>query len=309
MQAVSAKAAATDPPEESRAAPGALSALRDTLVLLALTGGVWLVHLFGRTLPTAALAAAWGLLAIVIAAGLFRRARIRRGAFLAAYLRAASPFVRLLRGGWLMAARWLLVAAALSLVLMVALIRLDDPREWIVLIASAPILVAAHRLVRRVLAKHVRADYLPELVWRITSVGVGVLMVGVLAALAFYRPYPDLGGVSLERAVWHYVNEEHARSAPAEMLLEAAAAKDALRFWLAQQLMPQPGDSLAQALGWLAVLAEESLFVWSYLMFAGAALLRSAGLGGDNEGGGREGEHRTDDNFGNGGDPGSGPNT
>jgi hypothetical protein len=254
-----------------------LPALRDTLVLLALTGAVWLVHLFGRTLPTAALAAFWGLLTMIVAAGLFRRARIRRGAFLAAYLRAASPFVRMLRGGWLMAARWLLIGAALSLVLMVALIRLDEAGEWIVLIASAPVLVAVHRLVRRIFAAHVRADYLPELVWRVASRSVGVLMVAALVALAFYRPYPDLEGVSLERAVWHYVNAEHARSAPAEILLQAAAAKDALRLWLAQQLMPQPGTSLAQALGWLVVLAEEALFVWSYLMLAGGVLLRSAG--------------------------------
>lgn len=257
--------------------------LRDTLVLLALTAAAWLVHVFGRTLPTAGLAAIWGLLTIIAAIGLFRRARMRRRAFLAGYLRTASPLVHALRGGWLMAARWLLTAAALSLVLVVALIRLDDAREWIVLIASAPVLAAVHRAMGRLLAPHVRADYRPELVWRVTGRGVGLLMLAALVALAFYRPYPDLEGVSLERAVFHYVNQEHARSAPAEVLLQVAAAKDGLRLWLAQQLMPQPGVSLAQALGWLVVLAEESLFVWSYLVLAGAVLLRRAG--GEAEGG------------------------
>jgi hypothetical protein len=46
-----------------------------------------------------------------------------------------------------------------------------------------------------------------------------------------------------------------------------------LRLWLAQQLMPQPGASLGQALGWLAVLAEEVLFVWSYLLLCSGVLL------------------------------------
>jgi hypothetical protein len=259
---------------EMRGPRGALlPALRDTLALLVLTAAVWLVHVYGRTLPTAVLAALWAALTLIMTAGLFRRARIRRGAFLAAYISAASPLARLLRGGWIMATRWLVIAAALSLVLMIALIRLDAAAEWVVLIASAPALVLVHGFVRRMFAAHVRTEYLPELAWRVTAVTVGSLMLAALAAVAFYRPYPDLGGVSLERAVWHYVNEEHARSPVVQVLLQAAAAKDGLRLWLAQQLMPQPGTSLVQALGWLVVLAEESLFVWSYLLLGSGVLL------------------------------------
>jgi hypothetical protein len=58
-----------------------------------------------------------------------------------------------------------------------------------------------------------------------------------------------------------------------QALLQAAAAKDALRLWLAQQLMPQPGASLAELLGWLLVIAEEGLFVWSYLLVCNGLLI------------------------------------
>jgi hypothetical protein len=37
--------------------------------------------------------------------------------------------------------------------------------------------------------------------------------------------------------------------------------------------MPEPGESWVQALGWLIVLAEEVLFVWSYLALLSAALI------------------------------------
>lgn len=251
----------------------AASALRDMLALLALTGAARLVHVYGRTLPDAAAAAVWAALAVLIATALFRRARIRRGAFLAAYVRSASPLARRLRGGWLMAARAGVLGAGLALVLAVALIRLADARAWIVLVASVPVLVLVHRVLRRALAPHVSPAYAPELAWRLTAAAVGALMLGALVALAFHRAQPELGAVSLEQAVWHFADQERARSGAAQILLQMAAAKDGLRLWLAQQLMPVPGASLVQGLGWLIVLAQEAVFVWSYLQLGSAVLI------------------------------------
>jgi len=258
-----------DPPGPRRLPP----ALRDMLALFALTAAVWLVHVYGRLLPTAALAAVWAVIAILIAAALFRRARIRRAVFLAAYFHGESRLGRRLRGGWLMAARQALLAAVLALLLAVALIRLDEREAWAVLVGSVPILVLMHGLLRRALAPHASPAYLPELAWRVTLTAAGTLMLAALVLLAFHRPYPELGAVSLDRAVWHLVGQERARSEWAQNLLQMAAAKDALRLWLAQQLMPQPGTSLAQALGWLIVLAEEAVFVWSYLLLCSAVLI------------------------------------
>ncbi|MBN1239486.1 MAG: hypothetical protein JXB36_13365, partial [Gammaproteobacteria bacterium] len=94
-----------------------LAALRDVLALLALTGGLWLFHVYGRVLPDVALAAVWAVATAAIAAGLLRRARLRRAALLRVYLRPASPLARRLRGGWLMAVRETALAAALALLL------------------------------------------------------------------------------------------------------------------------------------------------------------------------------------------------
>ena len=243
------------------------------LALFALTGAVWLFHIYGRTLPTAAVAVVWALLAALLGAALLGRARIRRAAFLAAYVRAGSPLERRLRGGWPMAALALLLGAVLALLLGIALLRRDAPVDWVVLLAAVPAVVLTRAVVSRALAPHASPAYLPELVRRIAIAAVGAAVVAALVALAFHRTYPELGSVSLEQAVWHLVDQEHARSAPVQVLLQMAAAKDGLRLWLAQQLMPQPGTSLAQAAGWLVVLAEEALFVWSYLLLCSAVLM------------------------------------
>ncbi|MBN1238401.1 MAG: hypothetical protein JXB36_07855, partial [Gammaproteobacteria bacterium] len=160
------------------------------------------------------------------------------------------------------------------LLLMVALVRLTDAEAWIVLVAAPPVLVLLQRVGQGVLAAHANAAYLPELAWRGAIAVAGVAMMAALVWLALHRAYPDFGGVSLESAVWHLVDQERARSEWAAALLQTAAAKDALRLWLAQQLMPQPGVSLVQGLGWLIVVAEEALFVWSYLLLNSGVLIR-----------------------------------
>ena len=259
-----------DRPERRRRLP---PVLLDMLALLALTASVWLFHVYGRLLPTSALAAVWALLTALIAAALFWRAKIRRAAFLAAYFHAESRLGRRLQGRWLMAARQAVLAAALALLLAVALIRLDEREAWVVLVGSVPVIVLVHALLRQALVPHASRAYLPELAWRLTLAAAGALMLAALVLLAFHRAYPELGPVSLDRAVWHLADQERARSDWAQNLLQMAAAKDGLRLWLAQQLMPQPGTSLAQALGWLIVLAEEAVFVWSYLLLCSAVLI------------------------------------
>jgi len=246
--------------------------LRDLAVLLVATALLWAFHLFGRMLPTAALAAAWAAMTLAIGAGLYWRARIRRRAFLQVYVARGSPLLHWLRGGWLLALSRLLLAALLALLLAVALLRATVP-VWLVLLAAVPALPLVQVLVRRALARHVNAAYLPELSWRICLWLVGGGMFAAVTTVSLRQAYPDFGAVSLERAVWHLVDRERARSEPAEFLLQLAAAKDAARLWLAQQLMPTPGLSLAQFTGWLVVVAEQALFVWSYLLMGNGILM------------------------------------
>lgn len=224
-------------------------------------------------LPTTVLVGAWALFTALIATALLQRARIRRRAFLAVYVAAASPLQRWLHGGVLLTVRPLLLGALLALFLMVALARLGDHRAWLALIASGPALVLLRAWWLRRLAGHTGELYLALLSWRMAALGVGAVLTVLLTWQAFQQVYPDFTGVSLERAAWHMVDQEHARSGLAEVLLQVAAAKDGLRLWLAQQLMPAPAASLLQLLGWLLVLAEEVLFVWSYLLMSHGTLI------------------------------------
>ena len=163
----------------------------------------------------------------------------------------------------------------LAVILLTALVRLQETASWAVLIGGALAAGAAFTAWKGVLRPEISPRYLPEAAWRLTLAVVGTGMATALIALAFHRPYPELGGVTLERAVWHFVDQEHARSAWAQLLLQLAGAKDALRLWVAQQLMPQPGLSAGQALGWVIVLAEEVIFVWSYLSYLCPVLIGS----------------------------------
>jgi hypothetical protein len=65
-------------------------ALPATLELLAVAAALWLVHVFGRTLPTTALAAIWAATTLGLASALLRRARIRR-AVARRHCAAAAP--------------------------------------------------------------------------------------------------------------------------------------------------------------------------------------------------------------------------
>ncbi|MFS8607630.1 MAG: hypothetical protein LOD94_06515, partial [Gammaproteobacteria bacterium] len=226
-----------------------------------------------RVLPDALAAAVWLIMAASIGWGLFRRGRIRRDAFLGAYVRADGRLRRLLRGHLSIPVRAALGGAGLALVLVVSLVRIDDRASFVVLAAGAPALVLAFAVATRGLSAQIARNYLPVAAWRVAVAAVGGTMVAVLVALSFHASYPDLADVDLERAVWHFVDSERARGATVQILLQLAAAGDGLRLWLAQQLMPAPGDSIAEALGCLAVLAEEAVFVWAYLAYLSPAVL------------------------------------
>ncbi len=83
----------------------------------------------------------------------------------------------------------------------------------------------------------------------------------------------DFQGVSLERAVWHLAGQEQARSEVLLAVLQFAAASEALRLWLAQQLLPALQLPLYQGLAWSLVFVREVLFVWSYLLLLQGVLL------------------------------------
>src|SRR5690606_5953814 len=105
-----------------------------------------------------------------------------------------------------------LLGLVLALVLFSALVRLADREAWAVLVVGAPAAAGAFVLWENVLRRTFTERYLPEIAWRLTVAVVGAAMAAALVWLAFHRPYPDMSDVTLEQAVWHFVDQERARS-------------------------------------------------------------------------------------------------
>lgn len=249
-----------------------------TIMLLVLVTLLWLLFLCARVWTTPVALGLWLLLTAVVARGLFLRARLRRRAWLQMYLHPASALVPRLGGGPLLMGMQTVLAAALALLLMVTMAGGSHPQMWFWLIGSALLLPSLACGLERVLAAQANPALLAELAWRLSGVIVGVGLLLAFTLQAYVQSYPDFSAVSLEQAVWHLAGQQQARSEATLAVLQGAAAAEGVRLWLAQQLLPTPAESLWQALGWVLLLAQEALFIWSYLLACrGIVMLHSAG--------------------------------
>ncbi|WP_369772916.1 hypothetical protein [Thioalkalivibrio sp. ALJ16] len=251
--------------------------MRHAFTVTLLVIGLWLMHMYLRILPEAAVILLWVGVTLTIALGGFRRHRIRRAAFLRGYLEPTSLWPRRLRGGPLMALRHLLAGMLLGGLMLIALARVPTPEAWAALLVAGFVLVAGDALFMRWLRGHAHPDFAPELARRAALWVAGALLIVALMLLALQARYPDLTGASLEQAVWFLVQHEGARSLLLETGLQLAAAQDAVRLWLGQQWFPQGVQSLPALLGWLLVLAEQAFLAVGFLLLANGLLpLRAA---------------------------------
>ena len=247
---------------------------RQILALVAVVATLWLLHLYARVAPTEVLLAAWALLSLALARALVLRARLRRQGWLAMYLRPQGSLAARLRGGVLMAVVQSVIGAGLALLFLLAVMRSADTLTWMSLLSVALSLPPLSAFLQRSLRAQASDLYLDELAWRTASGALGAILLVLLTWHAFGRTYPDFAEATLEQAVWHMVGLQQSRSDMALVALQAAAAGDGLRLWLGQQLLPAPGTSLWQALGWALLLAQEALFVWSYVLVCGGVVTR-----------------------------------
>lgn len=246
--------------------------LNDVFWLLLPMAALLALNVGGARLPTAALIVVWLLFSAVIAFGLWVRAVSRRHAFLSAYLVPESRWRWRWRGGVLLALTQILQAAVLAMVLIVAAVRLEDTLAWRLLLINLPVLALLHHLLRRLLASHVSATYLPELAWRLTLRCNLLMLFPAMAVVALYASYPALAEVTLRQALWHEMMRQEAVSSVLTGLMQVAAAKDALSWWLGQQFLPGLGEPLFQIGGWLLLLAAEGLFLWAWLVLSAGML-------------------------------------
>ena len=247
--------------------------VRDMIWLLGATLVLWMVHLYARVLPDVALLAVLPVLVLVMAAGAFGRARIRRRAFLRAHAVPGSALWRRGQGGFGLFLFRLVLVLPLAVILMVGLARVEDSRTWWLAALVVVLLPVAWHATRHWLRGQIAAGYRPEACWRLVLPPVlGVLFAG-FTWLTLHRDWPDFTGISLERALWHMVDAEQAHSVVLTTLLELAAAKDGFWLWLGQHLMPaleRPGLELA---GWALMLTAEALFVLAWLAWLSGVMV------------------------------------
>ncbi|AHF00127.1 hypothetical protein [Thioalkalivibrio paradoxus] len=245
--------------------------LNDMLWLVPVPLFLFLVREWAALLPQAAVVGLIGALATLMAAGVWLRAAVRRRIFLAGALRPESVGYRWLRGGAGLALVSLAQGAVLATVLLVATVR-DPGLLPLVWILNVPVFVLLWHAAFRLVERHAVARFRAGVALRL-ALGVNfVLLFGVLAAAAVFQTYPDFTGLSLRDAVLFEAARQHASSALLQALLQAAAAVDAVGWWLGQQWLPGITQPWLQFLGWALLLATDALVVWSYLVFCSSVL-------------------------------------
>lgn len=245
---------------KSRPALRAIAGLWVLLVALYLVGE----HAQGWATPWLVLTTV--LLALPLTLLLFRRRRLRREAFRRMYLHADSGLQRRLRGGVLMLAGCALLALVFAALLLAGLVRVDAPLWWPVLALVVPAWVGTHGWIDRRLAPHAGIRFRRTLSDRANAFVWGVLLLVWLVVLGLFESVPRLDGASIEAAVLAYTDDVQAASPWLQGALEAMAALDGVRHWLAQHLGPQLASVPARTAVWGLVLVREWLLVWPLLL-------------------------------------------
>nr|WP_296748164.1 hypothetical protein [Thioalkalivibrio sp.] len=251
---------------------GLREALNDMLWLLPAPFLLILADRFGSALSDRAFVAAVLGTAVLMAAGIWLRAVVHRRIFLAGALRGESPWYRWLRGGAGLALVSLLASVPLAAILLVAVIRPTESHLLVGLVVNVPVLVLLRQFWMRRLAAHAVPRFQPVLALRFALALNFMLLFLVLAIAAVFQSYPDFGALTLTEAMLSEAGRQQAASGLLQSLMQLAAAKDALSWWLGQQMLPgamQPGLQFA---AWAVLLATNALVVWSYLLVCSSVL-------------------------------------
>ncbi|UYG03678.1 hypothetical protein OCT51_21300 [Halomonas sp. LR3S48] len=218
----------------------------------------------GPGLASVLLLPAWAFAGQLIFAGSFEAARLRRGAWLGQYLHASSPWHRRLRGGLFMILSHQLLGLLLALLLLVQL-RLLSPVAWLALLLATLTLGWLQAILRRRMARHVVAAYIPSLTRRLLVWPVGGLLALLLMFLALWLPQPYLVGLAWEEALLRHVS-----TASGGTLLgffeRLAQAVELTQYWAMQNAVTRAGiDDWMVLIGWLVLLLSQSAFAWAFV--------------------------------------------
>jgi hypothetical protein len=252
-------------------------ALNDMLWLLPVPLALIGFHALGDGFTDAAVVALLAAMALPMAAGIWMRAIVRRRIFLAGALQARSPWFRLLRGGAGLAVLAFAVAVLLSLLLLVAAVRAPGPHFQLALVLNLPVLVLLWHFWTRVFANHAVPRFRAVLALRAALTVNFLLLFPALGVGSLFQSYPDFDGLTLVQAMLSEAGRQQAESSLLTGLMQIAAAKDALVWWLGQQFLPAAAESgVVQAAlrtaAWTLLLATDAAVVWSYLLLCSSVL-------------------------------------
>lgn len=204
--------------------------------------------------------------AIPLSALLFWRHRLRRRAILQVYITPDSWLQSWYRGGLILLLGQFLIALALSFIVLAGLIQRSGLVFWPLLVAFVPLWVMSYHGVGRVTGQHISPTYRPLITQRVHGLIMGIILLSVFSVWALFQPTGDLSGTSIEAAVLLFTQDNVARSGVLQGMLDAMAAIDALRHWLAQNLAGEVPSTGLRLLVWLLVLAQEWLVVWPLVL-------------------------------------------
>ena len=207
-----------------------------------------------------------GLIWAALVALLFWRRRMARRAWSRVHLTENSPWAQRLRGGLLMLLGQAVLAAGLTLALLVSLSREMPSTVWLLSVLLVPVWVKAWNGLGHYLSRHVNQEFLPVTTGRVLTWGFGSLALVALATWGLWRPVPDLVDVTLYEAVRHYTHSQHAESSLLSLLLPVNAAFEGARLWIAQHWFETAPSLGIRVAAWIVVLIHEWFFVWPCLL-------------------------------------------
>ncbi|HDZ57433.1 MAG TPA: hypothetical protein ENI17_00805 [Pseudomonas xinjiangensis] len=207
-------------------------------------------------------------------------ALLRRRTWLDQYLLANSPWHRLLRGGALMTAWHLLLAALLSLFMLVKLLVLS-PWLWLVLLLNLPMLLVLTRALTARMRAHIKPASLPALVRRfVVPLNVALLTL-VYLVVTLNLPQPDMQGQTWNEAVAVHLDAASSQLALLAFFERSYLLVDLTLQWALQNTMGDTDRNGGLALvGWSLLMLTGSAFIWAYVrVLVGAdALFRGASI-------------------------------
>lgn len=216
----------------------------------------------------------WAATSWLILTGSLEAARLRRRVWLDQYLLVDSGWHRLLRGGMLMTA-WHLLIAALRALFMLARLLHASGWLWLILLAQVPVVCLLSRWLNRLLRPHVKPAVRPAVARRL------LVPVAMLPLLLFYLlvslnlSQPDLTGAGWAEAVNRHLPEAQSAMALLAVVERGYLLLDLTLQWAMQNTLGGVADSGALALlAWSLLLLGGAAFAWAWVrMLVGVGAL------------------------------------